>query len=77
MSTDNRTQLQTACANGQDILREVTARDRSNDARPLNVFRSPLRPFWIEQSDSILFYRARKTGCLISRTQGEGFLIHR
>lgn len=38
---------------------------------------SPIQPFWINESDSILFYKLTKTACLLGVASGQGFLIAR
>ncbi|KAL6770313.1 hypothetical protein ACKKBG_A34470 [Auxenochlorella protothecoides x Auxenochlorella symbiontica] len=69
--------LEQACQDGQEYLSAVTAEGSSGDATPIVGSKALMKPFWISQCDSLVFYRARKTGCLISRTHGFGFMIHR
>lgn len=38
---------------------------------------SPLQPFWLNESDSLLFYRLTKSACIFGLARGEGFLISR
>lgn len=69
--------LEQACQDGQEYLSAVTAEGSSGDVTPIVGSKALMKPFWISQCDSLVFYRARKTGCLISRTHGFGFMIHR
>ena len=38
---------------------------------------SPLQPFWLNESDSLLFYSLTKSACILGLARGEGFLISR
>lgn len=69
--------LEQACQDAREILREVIGVGKESIGEPLILESTPLKWFWIDQCDALVFYRARKTGLLISRTHAQGFMIRR
>lgn len=71
---------------GQDIFRHTTgaaiqaahlkAADALEDLRA-QLMESPIKPFWIKEADSIMFFRLRKRACIYGGASGEGFIISR
>ncbi|KAK2079235.1 hypothetical protein QBZ16_002926 [Prototheca wickerhamii] len=56
---DRHAAFQAACGEALRILRRVADRgEDENELPPLEDTRSPLKPFWVEQSDSLLIYNA-------------------
>lgn len=63
---------------GEATFRQVAALEHASDdelEQPLAS--SPLQPFWLNESDSLLFYRISKSACIFGLAHGEGFLISR
>lgn len=61
----------TACPRACSLLHPVPLL-----ALPLPA-ESPIQPFWIDESDALLFYSLTKVACVVGFARGSGFLIHR
>jgi hypothetical protein len=75
---DGPTLLREACEMGEATFRQVAELEHAADdelEQPLAS--SPLQPFWLNESDSLLFFRVTKTACIFGLARGEGFIISR
>lgn len=79
-SLQRRELLRQACTEAESILKEILekAEHRANGAVTLALaVQSPLRPQLVSESNSILFYRLKRSACLLGVTTGSGFIISR
>lgn len=78
-SLERRSILTGACEQGQQILQNImgVVESRAKDVTLALAVSSPLQPFWVSESDSLLFYQLKKSACFLGVASGTGFIISR
>ena len=79
-SLDRKIILNRECAEAEAIIREIVQQENADlqaSSRPLSWDESPLKPWIINQAQTLLVFRMRKTAFLYGSVSGSGILMKR